>query len=221
MKIYSKTKWLQRSPSVLKAIVMKDLGSDDEDEKSESDKSDSESDSESKSDSEESEEGGSSSTLAVFDPKSSHSSWSYDKKSKFMKCNNGSWYTAISTKSIDKFTIELGSGVGSYMVGFILKSSYNQNAANYNTGHYWYASSSGLYGQGNRITFNASGGCNSGTKIGCIFNRKKLVITYCKEGSSVGDGWQLNDKKAKFFAVVDSCTNGSQFKFIKGKYPKK
>jgi len=138
-----------------------------------------------------------------------------------MKCNNGSWYTAISKKPHDKFTVELGTGVGSYMIGFIAKSSYNQNAANYTTGQYWYCSSSGLYGQGTRLTFSAGAGCTAGTKIGCIFFRKKMIISYIKDGSKVDDAWQLSDKKIKLHAAIDCCSSGSQFKFIKGKYPKK
>jgi len=215
-KLYAKKKWLQKSSSFLNIIIMKDMDDDSEGSGSSKDSEDEESESKESSD----EEGGGGS-LAVFDPKASHSSWTYDKKTKMMKCNNGSWYSAISKKPHDKFTVELGTGIGSYMIGFIVKSSFNQNAANYNTGQYWYCSSSGLYGQGTRLSFSAGAGCTAGTKIGCIFFRKKMVISYIKDGNKVGDAWQLSDKKIKLMPVIDCCTSGSQFKFIKGKYPKK
>jgi len=168
---------------------MKDMDDD-------SDASGSDKDSEEEEEEEESgSDGGGSGGVAVFDPKASHSSWQFDKKTKIMKCNNSSWYTAISKKPTDKFTVELGTGVGSYMIGFINKVSYNQNASNYNTGHYWYCSSSGLYGQGTRLSFSAGAGCNAGTKIGCVFDRKKTIVSYLKDGSKIGDAWQLSDKK--------------------------
>jgi len=107
------------------------------------------------------------------------------------------------------------------MVGFISKSSYNQSASNYNTGHYWYCSSSGLYGQGERLSFSASAGSNQGTKIGCLFIRKKMIISYYKDGTKTGDAWKLTDKKIKLMPVIDCCSNAASFKFIKGKYPKK
>jgi len=190
-KLYAKKKWLQKSSSFLNIIIMKDM--DDSDGSGSGSGSDKSSDEEEE---EEEEEGGSS--TPVFDPKASHSSWAFDKKTKMMKCNNSSWYTAIAKKPCDKFTVELGTGVGSYMIGFITKSSYNQNASNYNTGHYWYCSSSGLYGQGTRLSFSAGAGCTAGTKIGCVFNRKKLIISYVKDGSKMGDAWQLSDKKLNY-----------------------
>jgi len=194
---------------------MKDMDSDGSGSGSGSDK-----DSETEEEEEDEEEGGSGG-LAQFDPKLSHSSWQFDKKTKMMKCNNSSWYTAIAKKPADKFSVELGTGVGSYMIGFITKQSYNQNAANYNTGHYWYCSSSGLYGQGTRLSFSAGAGCTAVTKIGVVFDRKKMIVSYIKDGNKVGDAWQLSDKKIKLMPVIDCCTSGSQFKFIKGKYPKK
>jgi len=60
--------------------------------------SDSDSKSDSDSDSESSEEEKSSGSLPVFDVKLSHNSWQFDKKTKYFKCNNSSWYSAISKK---------------------------------------------------------------------------------------------------------------------------
>jgi len=123
-------------------------------------------------------------------------------------------------KHHDKFTVELGVSVGSYMVGYIPKTSYNQNAANYNSGYFWYSSSSSLYGTGNKLSFNVMGGAAQGTKIGAVFNRKKGIITFFKDGANVGDAFNSIDKKLKLFPCVDCCSSGSQFKFIKGKYGK-
>jgi len=163
-KLYAKKKWLQKSSTFLNIIIMKDMDDDDEDgsEKSTEDEEEEEEGSDS-------ESGGS---LPVYDVKLSHNSYKYDKKTKIFTCTTG-WYTAISTKPHDKFTVELMSNAGSYMVGFISKASYNQSASNYNTGHYWYCSSTGLYGTGERLSFSAGAGSNQGTKIGCSFNRKK------------------------------------------------
>jgi hypothetical protein len=155
---------------------MKSLGDESGSESGSDSDSDSDSDSKSgpDSDSESSEEEKSSGSLPVYDPKLSHSSWQFDKKTKYFKCNNSSWYSAISKKTHDKFTVELGTGVGSYMVGMIPKSSYNQNAANYNSGYFWYSSSSSLYGQGTKLSFSVYGGSTAGMKIGASFNRKKI-----------------------------------------------
>jgi len=72
---------------------MKDMDDD-------SDASGSDKDSEEEEEEEESgSDGGGSGGVAVFDPKASHSSWQFDKKTKIMKCNNSSWYTAISKKT--------------------------------------------------------------------------------------------------------------------------
>jgi hypothetical protein len=121
-KLYAKKKWLQKSSSFLNIIIMKDMDDDESGSGSGSDKdSDSDSDKSSEEESEDEEEGGG---VAVFDPKASHSSWTFDKKTKFFKCNNSSWYTAISKKPHDKFTVELGTGVGTYMSKIIFKISW-------------------------------------------------------------------------------------------------
>jgi len=163
---------------------MKDMEDDDEDG---SDKS-SEEESEEGSDKEVGD------SLSVYDEKLSHNTYKFDKKTKIFTCTTG-WYTATAKKPTDKFTVELMTNAGSYMVGFINKISYNQNAANYSTGHYWYCNSGGLYGQGQMLTFNSNAGSNQGTKIGCLFMRKKLIISYYKDGKKIGDAWKLTDKK--------------------------
>jgi len=48
-----------------------------------------------------------------------------------------------------------------------------------------------------------------------------MIITFFKDNTNVGDAFQLSDKKIKLFACIDCCSSGSQFKFIKGKYPNK
>jgi len=73
-KLYAKKKWLQKSSSFLNIIIMKDMDDDDDDSKS--------SGSESKSETEEEDEEEGGGSLPVFDPKASHSSWTYNKKKK-------------------------------------------------------------------------------------------------------------------------------------------
>jgi len=171
-KIYAKKKWLQKSSSFLSQIIAKDMEDSDEgsDKSDKSDKSDEEEEEE-----EEEEEDGDGGSLSVFDAKRSHSSWTFDKKTKYFKCGNSSWYTAVAKKVTNKFTVELGPSVGSYMIGFIKKEIYNQNGSNYSSGHYWYCSSSGLYGP-NQLSFSYSGGCSQGTKIGVVFDPKKKKL---------------------------------------------
>jgi len=101
--------------SFLNIIIMKDMDDDDDDSKS----SGSESKSEEEEEEEDGEDGGSS--LSVFDPKASHSSWTYNKKTKFMTCSSSSWNACISKKATTKFTVELGTGCGSHMMGLIEK----------------------------------------------------------------------------------------------------
>jgi len=67
-----------------------DESSSDKDSDEESDEEESGSDSDK-------ESGGS---VPVFDAKLSHSSWKFDKKTKFFICNNSSWFTAISKKKL-------------------------------------------------------------------------------------------------------------------------
>jgi len=147
---------------------MKDM--DDDSGSGSGSEKDSEEETEEEEEGEEEESGGS---LPEYDVKLSHNSWQYDKKKKVFTCTTG-WYTAVAKKPTDKFTVECITNVGSYMVGFINKIQYNQSQSNYNTGHYWYCSSTGLYGQGNRLSFSAGAGSNQGTKIGCLFDRKKI-----------------------------------------------
>jgi len=213
-----KKKWLQKSSSFLNIIIMKDMDDDDE---SGSDKSDN--DSESEEEEEEDGEDGGSGGVAVFDPKASHSSWTFNKKTKYMTCSSGSWNACISKKPCDKFTVELGTGVGSHMIGFIAKGSFQQNnTCNYNNGYFWYTSSSSLYGIGNKLSFSVYGGATSGMKFGNIFDKKKKgIVSFLLNEKRVGDAFSGIDKKAKLFACIDSCTNGANFKFIKAKYPKK
>jgi len=117
-KLYAKKKWLQKSSSFLNIIIMKDMDDDDDDD-SKSDKSSEEEEEEG----EEEEDGeGGGSGLAVFDPKASHSSWVFNKKTKFMSCSSTGWNACISKKPTDKFTVELGTGCGSHMMGFIEKN---------------------------------------------------------------------------------------------------
>jgi hypothetical protein len=212
-KLYSKKKWLQKSSTFLSQIIAKDMDDDEDDDDSKSDKSEEEEEEEE----EDEEEGGSS---VEYDPKASHSSWQYNKKTKFFTCQNSSWYTAISKKPTTKFTVELGTGVGSYMVGFIKKQTYNQNSSNYSNGHFWYGSSSGLYGP-NQLSFSLSAGCSQGTKIGAVFIPKKGIVQFYQDGVYKGDAFKNEEKKLKLHAAIDCCSSGSNFKFIKGKYKKK
>jgi len=214
-KLYAKKKWLQKSSSFLNIIIMKDMDDDESGSGSGSDK-----DSEEEEEEEGSDSDSGSGSLPEYDVKLSHSSWQFDKKKKVFTCTTG-WYTAVSKKPADKYTVECITNVGSYMVGFINKTQYNQSQSNYNTGHYWYCSSTGLYGQGERLTFSAGAGSNQGTKIGCLFDRKKLIISYYKDNAKIGDAWKLTDKKIKLMPVIDCCSANASFKFIKGKYPKK
>jgi len=213
-KMYAKKKWLQKSSSFLNIIIMKDMDDDDEDG---SDKSSEEEEEE------EEEYGESGGGLPMIDLKASNTGWSYDKKTKYNKCSHSSWFAFITKKPTDKFTIELGSGVGSHMIGFIAKNAYQINGqSNYNNGYFWYTSSSSLYGIGNKLSFGVSGGSSQGMKFGCVFNRKKKgMVTFFKDNAFAGDAFSNIDKKAKLFPCVDCCTVGSQFKFIKGKFPKK
>jgi len=130
-KLYAKKKWLQKSSSFLNIIIMKDMDDD-------SDASDKSSGSESKSETEEDEEdedGGSS--TPTFDPKASHSSWTFNKKTKYMTCTSVSWNACISKKPTNKFTVELGTGCGSHMMGLIEKIKFQQNnTCNYNQGFF-------------------------------------------------------------------------------------
>jgi len=216
-KLYAKKKWLQKSSSFLNIIIMKDMDDDDDDD-SKSDKSDEEEEEEEE---EEGEDGGSGG-LAVFDPKASHTSWTFNKKTKFMSCSSTGWNACISKKPTDKFTVELGTGCGSHMMGFIEKSRFQQNSTcNYNNGYFWYTNSSSLYGIGNKMSWGIQGGSSSGMKFGAVFDRKKGMITFFKDLKKAGDSHNGVDKKIKFFATIDSCTSGAQYKFIKGKYPKK
>jgi len=137
-KLYAKKKWLQKSSSFLNIIIMKDMDDDDDDD---SDKSDKSSETE---ESEESEEGGSS--MPMMDLKRSNSNWAYDKKTKIMTFNSTSWYSMITKKPNDKYTIELCSYVTYYMVGFIEDNKYNQSSLSYNNGYCWYANTNTLYG---------------------------------------------------------------------------
>jgi len=127
---------------------------------------------------EESEEGSDegSSSMPIMDLKRSNSNWTYDKKSKVMSYNgNGSWFSMITKKPNDKFTIELCTYVTNYMVGFIEDSKYNQNnSLNYNSGYCWYANTNALYGVGTgKQSWSVNGGTAQGTKIGCVWNKKK------------------------------------------------
>jgi len=51
--------------------------------------------------------------------------------------------------------------------------------------------------------------------------KKKSLISFWKDNAKAGDAYNNVDKKLKLFACVDVCTANSNFKFIKGKYPKK
>jgi len=159
-KMYAKKKWLQKSSSFLNIIIMKDMDDDDESGSDKSEKSETEEEEE-----EEEEEGGSGG-VPVYDPKASHSSWTFNKKTKFLSCSSASWNACISKKPCEKFTVELGTGCGSHMIGFIAKASFQQNnTCNYNNGYFWYSSSSSLYGIGNKLSFSVNGGSSSGMKI--------------------------------------------------------
>jgi len=212
-KLYAKKKWLQKSSSFLNIIIMKDMDDDDDDG---SDKSDKSSETE---ESEESEEGGSS--MPMMDLKRSNSNWAYDKKTKIMTFNSTSWYSMITKKPNDKYTIELCSYVTYYMVGFIEDNKYNQSSLSYNNGYCWYANTNTLYGLSTgKQSWSVNGSTSQGTKIGCVWNKKKGTITFYKDNSKAGDGWTGLDKKMKLFPVLDSCSSGVKFKFVKGKYPK-
>jgi len=50
--------------------------------------------------------------------------------------------------------------------------------------------------------------------------KKKSLISFWKDNAKAGDAYNNVDKKLKLFACVDVCTANSNFKFIKGKYPK-
>jgi len=208
-----KKKWLQKSSSFLNIIIMKDMDDDDDDSKS--------SGSESKSETEEEDEEEGGGSLPVFDPKASHSSWTYNKKTKFMTCSSSSWNAFISKKPTTKFTVELGTGCGSHMMGLIEKSKFQQNnTCNYNNGFFWYTNSNSLYGIGNKMTWGIQGGSTQGMKFGCVHDKKKSLISFWKDNAKAGDAYNNVDKKLKLFACVDVCTANSNFKFIKGKYPK-
>jgi len=213
-KLYAKKKWLQKSSSFLNIIIMKDM----DDSASGSDKSDKDSETEEE---EEEEEDGGSGGVPMMDVKLSHSSWSFNKKTKFMTCTSTAWNAFITKKPCDKFTVELGTGCGSHMTGFITKDKYNKDStSNYNNGYYWYTNSNSLYGVGNKLSWGIQGGSSAGMKFGVVFDRKKGIISFYKDNSKVGDAFNNVDKKFKLFGSVDVCTANSNFKFIKGKYPK-
>jgi len=132
------------------------------------------SDSESGSGSDSDEESSGGGSVPDMDTKLSNN-FSFDKKTKLIKCNTSSWMTAIGKKHCIKFTIELGASCSSLMLGFIPKAKFNQSGSNYNNGHCWYATSSGLYGN-NKINNNSSfqgAGNSQGTKLGAAFDKKK------------------------------------------------
>jgi len=93
--IYKKKKWMQKSSVFLNVLILKDTEDSDNDSKG----SDSDSDKSSDSEGSGSDKESSSSSCPEIDLKSSHSSFSYDKKSKVISCNSGSWYTCIAKKS--------------------------------------------------------------------------------------------------------------------------
>jgi len=132
--------------------------------------------------------------------------------------------TCVAKKPATKFTMEIGANCSSLMIGFVNKTSWNQNSSNYNNGHCWYATSSGLYGN-NKVNGNSSfqsGGNSQGTKFGAVFDKKKKTISFYKNGVLLTPiAFDKLDSKAKLMPIIDCCTSGATFKFVKGKYKKK
>jgi len=107
------------------------------------------------------------------------------------------------------------------MYGLCLLTKYNGNSYNYNSGHSWYCSSSGLYGSNffNNSSSFPSGGSTQGTKFGLIYDPKKGLIHFFKNGDFIQTGFQ-DLKKLKLYPIIDASNSGSTFRFIKPKLKK-
>jgi len=175
LKIYTKKKWLQRSPSFLSAIILKEV-EDDEDsgsDKSGSDEEDSKSGSDSKSEGSDDEE---SSSVPKFNPKMSSTNFTFSNKNRKVVFNGTSWNGTVLGTKCSKYTIKVGTLLYGYlMMGFAPKN-INLSGSNYTScGYYLYITNGTLYSQGGQSGSTYQGGFaySSGSLVGAQWDKKK------------------------------------------------
>jgi len=183
LKLYTKKKWLQRSPTFLSVIILKDVDDDEEEEEDsdeDSDGSDSKSDKDSKSGSGSSKSGSDSedegSSVPKFQTKLSSTCFTFTNKDRKCLYSGSSWNgTALGSKT-KEYTVKIHTSIYGYlMLGFAPKT-INKTSMNYNScGYYMYVCNGTLYSQSGQsgASYSSSFPFSSGQLVGAKLDKKK------------------------------------------------
>jgi len=192
LKIYTKKKWLQKTPIFLSTIIMKDVSDDDDsDEKSDDDDEDSDksskdsesesSDKDSDKDSDKSSSDKSSSdegeedSIPKYLPKLSSTNFKFSKKNRSLVFNGSSWNGTVLASKTKQYTVKsLACMYGYVMLGYA-PSSINKTGSNYTScGYYVYLANGSLYSQSGDSNRNySSTPYSSNSLIGVSWDKKK------------------------------------------------